>query len=205
MWRRSSVADVVTLFEEYAAAYSRGDRPRAQDYLERAGPAADELAKLIDGWLRAVPVPEPDEETTALVGAWAAGEPPLVQLRSRRGVRVDDVVDAIVTALGLDVAKRAKVKRYYQRLEQGLLDPARVSRRVLAVVKGQLGERTVEGLACVKVQWGERTGEALAWRAPELRVEPAYYRAGPEMTIATGMAAEAEPEDEIDRLFTGGR
>ena len=59
------MADVVALFEEYAAAYSRGDRPRAQDYLERAGPAADELAKLIDGWLRAVPVPEPDEETTA--------------------------------------------------------------------------------------------------------------------------------------------
>jgi hypothetical protein len=190
MWRRSFVADVVELFEEYAAAYSRGDRPRAQDYLERAGPAADELAKLIDGWLRAVPVPEPDEETKALVGAWAAGEPPLVQLRSRRGVRVDDVVDAIVSALGLDPAKRGKVKRYYQRLEQGLLDPTRVSRRVLAVVRGQVGERTTE---------------AFAWRAPELRVEPAYYRAGPELTTARGLAGEPEPEDEIDRLFTGGR
>jgi hypothetical protein len=82
------------------------------------------------------------------------------------------------------------VKRYYQRLEQGLLDPGRVSRRVLAVVRGQVGERTTE---------------ALAWRGPELRVEPAYYRAGPEMAIATGIAAEPEPEDEIDRLFTGGR
>jgi hypothetical protein len=184
------VADVVALFEEYAAAYSRGDRPRAQDFLERAGPAADELAKLIDRWLRAVPVPEPDEETTALVAAWAAGEPPLVQLRSRRGVRVDDVVDAIVTSLGLDPAKREKVKRYYQRLEQGLLDPRRVSRRVLAVVRGQVGERTTE---------------ALAWRGPEVSVEPAYYRAGPEVAIATRMAAEPEPEDDIDRLFTGGR
>src|SRR5436190_546324 len=82
MWRRSSVPDVVALFEEYAAAYARGDRPRAQQYLNRAGPAADELAKLIDGWLRAVPVPDPDEETTALVEAWTAGQPPLVQLRS---------------------------------------------------------------------------------------------------------------------------
>jgi hypothetical protein len=183
------VPDVVALFEEYAAAYARGDRPRAQEYLNRAGPAADELAKLIDGWLRAVPVPEPDEETTALVEAWTAGQPPLVQLRARRGVRVDDVVDAIVTALGLDTAKRAKVKRYYQRLEQGLLDPTRVSRRVLAVVKGLAGERTTE---------------ALAWQAPELRAEPAYYRTRTEMATATGMAAEPEPADEIDRLFTGG-
>jgi hypothetical protein len=189
MWRRSSVADVVDLFEEYAAAYSRGDRPRAQEYLNRAGPAADELAKLIDGWLRAVPVPEPDEETTALAEAWTAGQPPLGALRSRRGVCVDDVVDAIVTALALDPAKRAKVKRYYQQLEQGLLDPARVSRRVIAVVKGLVGERTTE---------------ALAWRAPEFRVEPAYYRSCAGTAIATGMAREPEPEDEIDRLFTGG-
>ncbi len=183
------MADVVALFEEYAAAYSRGDRPRAQEYLNRAGPAADELAKLIDGWLRAVPVPEPDKETTALVEAWTVGQPPLVDLRSRRGVRVDDVVDAIVATLSLDPSKRPKVKRYYQRLEQGLLDPTRVSRRVIAVVKSLVGERTTE---------------ALAWRAPELRVEPAYYRVGAEMTTGLAAAAEPEPEDEIDRLFTGG-
>src|SRR5262245_42100279 len=188
-WRRSSVADVVALFEEYAAAYARGDRPRAAEYLNRAGPAADELAKLIDGWLRAVPVPEPDEETTALAEAWTAGQPPLVELRSRRGVRVDDVVDAIVASLSLDPAKRPKVKRYYQRLEQGLLDPARVSRRVMAVVKGLVGERTAE---------------ALSWRAPDLRVEPAYYRVGAEMATPLARASEPEPEDEIDRLFMGG-
>jgi hypothetical protein len=190
MWRRSSVLDVVALFEEYAAAYSRGDRPRAQEYLERAGPAADELAKLIDGWLRAVPVPEPDDETTALVDAWTTGQPPLVQLRSRRGVRVDDVVDAIVTALALDPGKRAKVKRYYQRLEQGLLDPGRVSRKVIAVVTGLVGERTTE---------------ALAWQAPELRAAGPYYRAAGEGLAQRAVAAEPELEDEIDRLFTGGR
>src|SRR5262245_18812153 len=188
-WRRSSVADVVALFEEYAAAYAHGDRPRAAEYLTRAGPAADELAKLIDGWLRAVPVPEADKETIALAEAWTAGQPPLVELRSRRGIRVDDVVDAIVASLSLDPAKRPKVKRYYERLEMGLLDPARVSRRIIAVVRGLVGERTTE---------------ALAWRAPEPRVAPAYDRVGAEM--ATGLAGVTEPErdDEIDRLFTGG-
>jgi hypothetical protein len=183
------VPDVVALFEEYAAAYARGDRPRAQEYLDRAGSGADELAKLIDGWLRTVPVSEPDDETVALVGAWTAGQPPLGELRSRRGVRVDDVVDTLVTSLGLNPAKRAKVKRYYQRLEQGLLDPGRVSRKVIAVVKGLVGERTTD---------------ALAWQAPELQVEPAYFRARVEMTTAADTVDEPEPEDEIDRLFTGG-
>jgi hypothetical protein len=187
--RRSFVPDVVALFEEYAAAYARGERPRAQEYLKRAGPGADELANLIDGWLRTVPVSDPDDDTIALVGAWTAGQPPLVELRSRRGIRVDDVVDALVTSLALNPAKRAKVKRYYQRLEQGLLDPGRVSRKVIAVVKGQVGERTTD---------------ALTWQAPQLRAEPAYYRASTEMAWATGMPAAPEPEDEIDRLFTGG-
>jgi len=56
----------------------------------------------------------------------------------------------------------------------------------------------------VRGKVGERTTEALAWRAPELRVEPTYYRASPETAVATGIAREPEPEDEVDRLFTGG-
>jgi cell division protein FtsB len=34
------------LFDEYAAAYARGERPDAGAYLERAGAEADELARL---------------------------------------------------------------------------------------------------------------------------------------------------------------
>src|SRR3954463_1094937 len=118
-WRRSSVADVVALFEEYAAAYARGGRPPAREYLERAGAGADELAGLISAWLRAVPVPQPDADGTAPVGALAAAEPPLLALRVEQGVRVEEVVDALVDGLELDRAKRGKVKRYYQRLEHG--------------------------------------------------------------------------------------
>jgi hypothetical protein len=64
-----------------------------------------------------------------------------------------------------------------------------VSRKVIAVVKGLVGERTTD---------------ALAWQAPELQVEPAYFRARVEMTTAADTVDEPEPEDEIDRLFTGG-
>ena len=49
-------------------------------------------------------------------------------------MRVDDVVAALVYGLGLDPAKAAKVKRHYQRLEQGLLDAGGVSERVWEVL-----------------------------------------------------------------------
>src|SRR5439155_25355177 len=83
--------------------------------------------------------PVADESSVTVVEAWSAGEPPLVALRSGRGVRVDDVVDAIVDGTGVAPAKRAKVKRYYQELEGGLLSPRGVSERVWAAVKQLLG------------------------------------------------------------------
>ena len=62
-------------------------------------------------------------------------------------MRVDEVVDALVERLGLDPAKRANVKSYYQRLEQGFLEPGRVSRRVWAVVGTSSAARSGSTLA----------------------------------------------------------
>src|SRR6266480_1484333 len=59
-WRSSSVPEMFELFDEYAAAYARGERPRAREYLTRAGPQADELAGLIDQFLQRSPAAEPD-------------------------------------------------------------------------------------------------------------------------------------------------
>jgi hypothetical protein len=61
---------VAELFEQYATAYVRGERPRAEEFLARAGADADELAELIDRYLVAAPVPSADEQTAALVSAW---------------------------------------------------------------------------------------------------------------------------------------
>ena len=44
--------DVDRLFDELAAAYVRGDRPDLPAYLARAGDDADELARLVDAFLR---------------------------------------------------------------------------------------------------------------------------------------------------------
>jgi hypothetical protein len=189
-WRRSCVADVYGLFDEYAREYASGERPQASRYLARAGEGADELAGLIDRFLSAVPQLEPDEEARRSVAALLAAERRLAALRERRRLRVEEVVDALMAQLALDPAKRAKVERYYRRLENGVLEPARVSRRVFAVL-------------------GELLGPEATWAAPQpagqmtfslraARAEPAA--AAP---VAAMKPAEPQPEteDEIDRLF----
>src|SRR3954469_5533763 len=122
--------DVFVLFDEFAASFARGERPDARDYLERASDGRDELAALIDGYLERVPPPAPDDDAVLLASAWLPQQPPPLQHRTQRGLRRDEVVDALIAALTLETGKRDKVKRYYHELEGGLLDPDRVDRRV---------------------------------------------------------------------------
>ena len=186
------MADVPRLFDDYAERFLRGERPDAREYLESAGEARDELAALIDRFLARVPAPEPDEDARALAEAWVAGQPPLVELRARRGLRREEVVDALMDRLALDKQKREKVKRYYHRLEGGLLDSSRVDRRVFEVLAETL-----------KAQ----VGDLLAWRPRPLAFEPQFLRAEEPVWSAPAASppeqrSEAPDEyDEIDRLF----
>ena len=186
--------DVRDLFAEYADAYARGRQPEARDYLERAGGRADELARLLDDFLVAAPRPPADADAFAVVSAWAAEEPPLVHLRASRGVRVDEVVDAIVEDAGVAAAKRDKVKGYYQRLEQGLLDPRGVSERVWRAVRRLVGPAAEA---------------AAAWRMRPAQPDVAYFRAdrvAPRAAAAFREEPPPEPaRDDVDELFTGGR
>ena len=119
-WQGSSVSDrVFALFDEYASAYARGERPEAREYLERAGEDRDELARLIDGFLQAAPVPEPEPEVVELFEGWLAGDSSLRRLRVARGMTPDRAVEELIDRLDLDRRKRAKVKRYYHQLEGG--------------------------------------------------------------------------------------
>ena len=183
--------DVYRLFDDYAVRYARGERPDARVYLSRAGDGADELADLLDRFLAAAPPPPVDDDLVAAFDAWLAGAPPLLELRVRRGMRRDDVVDGLIERLGLDRGKREKVKRYYHRLETGLLEPSGVDRRVFEALGEALRAR-VEDL--------------LAWRPRPLEA-PAYLRAdadaSPLAPPAVGRARSvAEEPDEIDALFT---
>jgi hypothetical protein len=181
---------VVDLFADYADAYARGEHPRAEEYLARAGGQADELAKLLERFIRASPAREPDAATLALTEGALTGEPPLITLRASQGIRVDDVVDALAKQLDVDDSKRTKLKSYYQRLEGGLLEPAGVSRRVWEALKGVLGPRSEE-----LSRWEPRTATAGA----------VYMRAAEPAAAAPPALARArrDEQDEIDRLFLG--
>lgn len=185
---------IAELFDEFARRFSAGERPNVGDYLDRAGEEADELAALLDAFLQAAPPPPPAEETVAMMEAWAAGEPPILALRTQRGLKRAEVIGALMKLLGLDPAKEKKVAGYYHRLETGLLDPSRVDRRVFDALEETLKTRVTE---------------LLNWRPPPLEAEPAMYRVALDAT-ATEMAAPAAPPvqpaeapDEIDRLFGG--
>ena len=184
--------DVTELFEEWAARLARDERPDPREYIDRAGPQGEELARMMDRFLRASRPPQPAEETVDLVRAWAAGEPPLVALRARQGVKRDAVVDAVVRTFGLPEEKRAKVKRYYHELEAGLLDPRRLKAELVDVLAQAL--RT-------------RPAQLFVLRPRPPQVEPAPMFRAPEAPAAAmthsrlSLRAREPVPDEVDRLF----
>jgi hypothetical protein len=179
------------LFEEYAARFARGERPDPREYLARAGDTQDELARLIERFLSSVTPPEPSEDSVAMVAGWLEGDPPLLELRRRRGLKRGLVVDVLMKLLGLDPRKREKVARYYHELETGLLDPSRVDGSVLAALAEALRVRA---------------DDLLPWPAPRPAPGGVYLRAAePTAAAPAPLAPEiTEERDEIDRLFAGG-
>lgn len=176
------------LFARYADAYASGERPQAREYLAEAGGDADELAALIERFLVHAPARPPSAESVELLDAFLAEEPPLVALRAARGVRVDDVVAGLVSGLGLRAEAAAKVKRHYQRLEQGLLDAGGVSERVWEVLARVLpGARQLARVV-----------------PPPQAAAQAYYRAEGAVPSAPAAASPQDP-DEVDSLFGVGR
>ena len=186
-------ADPATLFDDWAARVARGESPDPREYLDRAGPAREELAQLMDAYLQAAPRREPDPETVELARTWLRGDSPLAELRARQGIRRDDVVAAIVDAFDLAPEKAGIVKRYYHRLEAGLLDPSRLSRPLLDLLGKTLGvaNETI-----------------LGWRTRSLEVAPAF-RSQSEVAAAAASrqqtANQDEDDPEIRRLFLSGR
>lgn len=192
-----SAASVERLFDEFAAAYARGERPDVAALLRRAGAGADELASLLDAFLAAVPARTTSPVDVALLRARVAHEPPLLALRLRRRLTRESVAEALVARLGLDPARRAKVRAYFSDLETGVLEPRGVMREVWDALEQVLGAdvRALAGL-----------------RPPPLSsAAPAFYRlrdgetapAADASAPAAAAAGDGGP-DEVDRLFTAG-
>jgi len=188
-----SEAQVELLFDEFATRYLRGERPDVGEYLDRAGPEREELGRLIDRFLEAVPARESTEEEIVLMQARLEQQPPILLLRLRRKLGRDTVVAALVGQLRLDPGKTHKVGGYYHDLEVGNLDPEPVDRRVWDVLADVL-TANVRGLAVFRPE-------------PSSMAPSAYMRepTGMQARLAQAPGAlKAEEPDEIDRLFTAG-
>jgi hypothetical protein len=191
---------VFDLFDEYAAAFARGERPRADEYLARAGEGAGELAGLLYGLVSAAPASAAPPSEVAAFELWLEPRSALSRRRGARGLTRDGVVDSLIERLGLDRSKREKVKRYYRALEAGLLDVSRVHRHVWDALAAAV-EAPVEALLAPL-----QADPGLSRPAAEAMAKVAYRApAAPAPPMVAGGARREEPQlDEIDRLFLGG-
>lgn len=178
------------LLDELANRWTRGEPLAVDELLTLAGPRSDELAALIDAFLERVPRREPTPDALAFVRS--LDEPPLLRARQARRLKLDDLVAGLVEKLGLPADAGAKVRRRYQELELGQLDPTGVATSVWDALTGLLG-RDAKGLAATPLP----TPAA----APMFRA--ADYDANLIEAVALSGRAEAEP-DEVDRLFGVG-
>ncbi len=179
------------LFADYASAVARGERPRAADYLDRAGAGADTLATMIERFLQAVPRPAATADESALLAAWLQREPPLLELRRRKGLKRAAVVDSLLDLLGLATSSRTRLADAYHELETGQLNPAGVDQRVWSALT-ELLQANVRQLA--------------GWHPPPLAAKAAYrvsdLRAPLDDRATIRQHREFE-RDEVDRLFRG--
>jgi hypothetical protein len=194
------MSDVDRLFDELAAAYVRGERPDLAAYLARAGGDAEELARLFDAFLSTVPAPEPSEDDVAVMRARLDGQPGLLALRTRRARKVDDVVDGL--AAQLEVEDRARLKRYYQRLEGGVLDPHPVDERVWAALRDLFGTNVRNLIRPLVTRQG---GSAMAYYRRTGSPDRALLQAAAPVEPAPVTDADPQPaeRDALDRLFLG--
>ena len=138
-------------------------RSTSKDLLAQAGDRSDELAPMIETFL--VRAPRRVASAQALAYVRTLDDPPILRARVAKALRVDDVVDAIVAACKIQPDARPKVRRYYQQLEGGVLDPAPVAASVWDAISALLG-RSRESLTVPHV--GIASSASPMYRADKL-------------------------------------
>ena len=183
--------ELETLLDELARRHARGEPLDVEGTLQRAGDRADELAPLIEAFLERAPRRTPSVDALAYVRT--LDDPPMLRARVGKALRVDDVVDAIVASCKIRPDARPKVRRYYQQLEGGVLDPSRVAASVWDVITDVLG-RSRASLTAPSL--GAAPAAAPMYRADRL-FEPS------ELLARSASMTEPEPPDDVDALFLG--
>lgn len=215
------MSDVDRLLSEYISEHRAGGEADPVGYLEQLdGTDRDELSTLLDAYLQRTPGREWDPEafqgsaaerlTESLNKSLAgqAGLWPVVlpRLRERAKVKRAELVQKLAQALGV-TAGTEKVAGYYHEMEQGSLESAGVSDRVLDAL-GKIVGASVESLRRAGENLGE--GKGLEGHAdvaftrmqhPAAEYSDADAPAGPAPARSPGAQEEW---DEVDELFRGG-
>jgi hypothetical protein len=209
------MADVEQLLREFQRDFEAGGTLRPSDVLARVeGADRRELEALIDAHLTRAPrrsfdaaafAASParvlvDDLAEALQGEAGTWKAVLPRLRDAAQLRRAELVRRLAAGLGVS-GREQKVARYYHEMEQGLLEPAGVSDRVLVVLAGLVGttaERLREAGSALRAA-DESPPDATFARAVVHAEEYAEM-----METASAPAEPMEGPDEVDRLFTGG-
>ena len=147
---------------------------------------------------------------SSLTGSSGTWPEVLPRLRERARIKRSDLVERLAGALGVG-SQTEQVATYYHQMEQGRLDSAGVSTRVLEALAGILGSSA----AALR-----EAGESIAL-PPDAAAGPVFARtAFPDAAYAessdmeesagvttpeTASHVEADEErDQVERLFTGG-
>lgn len=182
--------ELETLLDELVRRHARGEPLDVEGTLRRAGDGADELAPLIEAFLARAPRRGPTPASLRFVQS--LDDPPLLRARVAKALKVDDVVDAIVVECELAPESRPRVRRYYQQLEGGILDPTRVAASVWDAITGLLG----------------RSRALLSAPPGPAPAASPMYRGEAQFALSEHVMPRAAPEpsapDEVDALFLGG-
>lgn len=223
-WERLFVSTVrEQVLSEFIDAWNAGQRPDVDEYIARV--PAGEQAVLSDELLSFLSLAATPEYSDAAMEAIAA-EPALIEalrgstgksgllpdllkrLRERIGMSTADVAGELVGELGLADDRVPKTAGYLERLEEGRLEPTRVSRRVFDA----LGR--IFGLSGPELEGAADAGGWTPVPAPAAAAAPVFRArkgaaevAGHHLEVlADALAAPGgEPRDEVDELFLGGR
>lgn len=215
------MSDVDRLLSDYISEHRAGGEADPLAYLDQLeGTDREELAELLDAYLQRTPGREWDPDAyrgsaaerlteslsrslTGRAGLWPVVLP---RLRERAQMKRADLVERLAEALGVG-GRREKVASYYHEMEQGSLEPAGVSDRVLAALGAIVGT-SAETL--------RRTGESLPAGKPiegapdaaftRMQHAPPGYEAdeAPQAGAPARSPGTAEEWDEVDELFRGG-
>ena len=210
------------VLSEFVDAWNAGERPDVDDYIARV--AEEEQAALSEElltFLTFAGTPEYSDDAMAAIrtepvvaegtkdGMERTGLLPglLARLRERFGLSTDDVAGELVGELGLLDEQKPKTASYLERLEEGKIEPSRISRRVFEAL-GRVFHVPSDELEGAADRGGWSTIATAPAAAPVFRAdEDAAASASRHLEVlADALAAPGSKQrDAVDELFLGGR